>query len=123
MKVHLRGAAISILALAVWSVLAVRSPDLTYHFAPLIAAIAWPLGTRRAEPAHPPAALSAAIAALATVSLASLILHVAGQLDGPTFLDTRPAVIEAVLFAIAGAAIGYRAATRQNAGLLGRILN
>ncbi len=80
-----------------WIVLATRNPHLTYHFAPLIVAGAWPIAGSR----PPTAWLSGAIAVLATVGL-----QAAGSLDGPDLVGGDAAFGEAVLFAVAGAVGG-----------------
>jgi hypothetical protein len=112
--VWLRGAAATAVVLAVWSVLAVRSPDLTYHFAPLIAAGVWPvLGHHTTTSGLRPTAL-AALGGFAMTATVSLLLAGAGYLEGPTFWGDGHALSEAILFAAlgaaGGAAIGLRSA-------------
>ena len=84
-------------ALAVWAFLATRNPDLTYHFAPLIAAAAWPVAGSRAH-----TAVVSGILTLAT----SIGLAAAGSLEGPDLVGGHAALAEAVLFTFAGAAGG-----------------
>ena len=116
-----RAAAIVAVVLVIWSLLAIRRPELTYHFAPLIAAIAGPASLRRngAVPLSQAGVVGVATATL--VIAVSVGLHVAGVLDGPTFWDDGPALTEALLFAVIGSSLGTRTAVRQRSGLLGAL--
>lgn len=107
---------------AVWSALAIRSPDLTYHFAPVIAAAVWPLSMRSNGRRDSRDAMTSAIGAFLLVSAVALGLHVTDNLTGPTFWNEGPALTEAIVFAAVGAAVGGRAASRAGAGLLGRLV-
>ncbi len=93
-------------ALALWAVLAARSPDLTYHFAPLIAAGVWPVMSGRA---------AAAVASGGVTLLVSIGLALAGWLEGPDFFGGHAAFGEAALFAVAGAALGAAWAIARSA--------
>ena len=84
-------------ALAVWAFLASRNPELTYHFAPLVAAAAWPVAGSR-----PDSAVVSGTLTLAT----SFGLAAAGSMDGPDLVGGHAALAEAVLFAVVGAAGG-----------------
>ena len=83
--------------LAVWAFLATRSPDLTYHFAPLIAAAAWPVAGSRANTAM----ISGPLTLLTSIGLAA-----AGSLQGPDLVGGHAALAEAVVFGVAGAVGG-----------------
>jgi len=119
----MRGVLVMAAVLTVWAVLAIRRPELTYHFSPLIASFAWPAATRRQHAAPLEAAARAGLGAFATVTAFSIALAVGNYMEGPTFIDTRPALIEAILFAAIGAAFGTRVATRESAGLFGRLFS
>ena len=116
-----RSAVFVVVVLAVWAVLALRNPQLTYHFAPLIAAFVGPASLRAAGRIDATVALPVAAATSALVGLASVVLHVADAMQGPTFWNDGPALSEAVLFTVLGAVAGARVATRPNAGLLGSV--
>lgn len=87
----------SVAAVILWVVLATRNPDLTYHFAPLIAAGAWPVAGSRPLMALASGSLTAA----AAVGLAA-----SGSMEGPDLVGGDAAFLEAVLFTAAGAAAG-----------------
>lgn len=100
------GAGASLLAAVVWGALAWRSPTLTYHFAPVVVALAGPLVARSA-----PGALGsgrARLLAAATGSIAiitALLLWAADRMRGPTFWSDDRAVVEALVFALAAAGL------------------
>lgn len=110
-----------LVVLVVWVALAVRNPQLTYHFAPLIAAFVGPASLRASGRIDAAIALPAAAATSAIVGLTSVALHAGDALLGPTFWNDGPALSEAVLFTVFGAVAGARVATRPNAGLLGSV--
>ena len=120
-RMHRTGFLLTIGVLAIWAVLAVRNPDLTYHFAPILAAVAWPLSIRRSEPQPAPAAAQVGAASFVVVAAASVVLWFGDKLMGPTLWSDDGAIIEAMLFAALGAALGVRVATRERAGLLGKL--
>lgn len=108
---HVRGVAVSVVVAAVWVGLATWRPTSTFHFAPLIAAGAWPYLLRRGPLRV--AALDAGRAAVAAgvfVAVVGIGLHVAGLLRGPTLWGGGAAVVEVMLAAGVGAATGYRLA-------------
>lgn len=109
-RMHLLGAAITGLVAVAWVGLAARSPELTYHFAPLIAAVAWPAALRGGGPLRvaPIDAGRAAIGAAAVTFTAMAVLLAFDWLRGPTFWDSGPAVVEVVPMVLVGAAAGYR---------------
>lgn len=121
MNKHWRGAAFSAAVLIIWAVLAARRPTLTYHFAPLISGVAWPLATRYGGRAETATATTAAGLSFLVTAAVAVGLSVADQLRGPTFVSETGAVWEAVLFGAVGALLGARAASREKAGLLGSI--
>lgn len=116
-----RAAVFVSVVVAVWAFLAIRNPQLTYHFAPLIAAFVGPASLRAVGRVDAAVALPVAAATTALVGLASVALHVADALLGPTFWNDGPALSEAALFTVLGAVAGARVATRPNAGLLGSV--
>ena len=116
---NLRPALFVALVLVIWAVLAARRPELTYHFAPLIARFVGPAALRTNGPAPATIGWKVGAASAVAVSLASVALHVPGVLDGPTFWNDGPALTEAILFSAIGASVGARVATRERAGILG----
>lgn len=109
-RMHLLGAAITTLVALAWIGLAARSPTLTFHFAPLIAAAAWPAALRGGRPLRvaPIDALRGGAGAAGISYAAMVILLVFDWLRGPTFWDSGPAVIEVVPMVLVGAVGGYR---------------
>ncbi len=107
---HLLGAAISGLVALAWIGLAARSPTLTFHFAPLIAAAAWPAALRGGRPLRvaPIDAARGAAGAAGMTFVAMAILLAFDWMRGPTFWDSGPAVIEVVPMVLVGAVGGYR---------------
>lgn len=105
-----------------WAALAVRSPDVTYHLAPLAAASAWPAAARLAHQRPLPLRLAIAIVAgsLALTIATALLLAATGRLGGPSVWHGSGA-LETVLASIAGAGWGWRVATRTRPGLVGRL--
>ena len=122
LSVHRRGILLTTAILAAWAFLAVRSPHLTYHFAPLLAGAAWPIAIRREEPQPVRFAAFTGLAAFVFVGTTSIVLALAGYMEGPTFWERGPAVYEALLFAAIASAFGVRVASRENPGLLGRLM-
>jgi hypothetical protein len=120
---HLRGALLTGLVCVVWILLANRSPSLTYHFAPLIAAVLWPLSLRSRGRRILRDAANGAAGAAALVLVASLGLHLTDRMTGPTFIDRGAALAEAILFLMIGAAFGLRTAIRERPGLLGGMVD
>lgn len=112
---------LSLGAAGLWVGLAANNPSLTYHFAPLIVGLAWPIGHRsmvgRAEGR---AGWMIAVGALAVALATTLVLWGADRMEGPTFVSDGGAVWEALLFSLAGAAWGHRSVTRSRPGPLTR---
>jgi hypothetical protein len=106
----------------VWTVLAARRPDTTFHFAPLVCAGSWGAARRWAAggPGSRRAGLVAAAGGLAVAAITVAELEWLGWMDGPTLWGSSGAAVEAFLFAAAGALMGARFVTRRRAGLLFR---
>ena len=107
------GVALAALAATGWIVLAIRTPTNTYHFAPLVVALAAPIAAR-SDPARSDSAVSetgwarlfvgsigGVVAAVIGLSLAA-----SGNLEGPTFWGEGGALGEVLLFSIGGAVAG-----------------
>ncbi len=120
---HLRGAFLTGGVCVVWFFLAARNPTLHYHFAPLIAAVLWPLSLRSSGRASVKEARTGGIGAATLVLVTTGIIVLVGNMDGPNFLHAGPAWPEAVLFALIAAAWGTRAASREKPGLLGALVD
>ena len=120
---HIRGAALTGLVCIVWIFLARRNPDLHYHFAPLIASSLWPLSLRTQGRRSIQDAAIGGVGAVALTWGTTLLIQLAGYMDGPNFLHAGPAWPEAVLFTVIGAAIGVRTASRARLGILGNIID
>lgn len=89
-----------------WTVLAVRTPTNTFHFAPIIVAAMWPL-IARGSVAPKPRRLWGISAAGTSIALAiGLGLWFTDHLRGPTLWHSGQAVTETVLFAVLGGMIG-----------------
>ena len=106
-----------------WIVLAWRSPNLTYHFAPLVGAAVGPLSLRTQGRADGALTQKTGAIVLAMMLGVTLLLELAGRQEGPNFLEMGPAWPEAVLFAAIGVFVGTRAASRENPGLLGGLVD
>ena len=120
---HVRGALLTGFVCVVWFFLALRRPELHYHFAPLIAAVLWPLSLRSKGQATSKDASTGALGGIALVLVATLIILLLGNLMGPNFLEQGPAWPEAVLFAVVAGFWGGRVASREKPGLLGSIVD
>lgn len=107
----------------IWIILAWRNPNLTYHFAPLIGATVGPLSLRSQGQANAALARSTGALVLILMLAVTLLLELSGRQEGPNFLEVGPAWPEAVLFAVIGVLVGMRAATRERAGLLARLVD
>jgi hypothetical protein len=103
--------------LVAWIGLAAWRPSSTFHLAPTIAAAAWPVLLRRGPVRVAP--IDAGRAALVAGILAMAVggaLAAADLLRGPTFWDSRHAIVEVPIAAIVGAYGGYRFARCGVAG-------
>jgi len=105
-----------------WAVLAIRSPDVTYHLAPFAAASAWPVASRLAlgRAIRRETALAIVASALSLTLVTVLVLAAAGRLGGPSVWHGSGA-LETVVLALLGAAWAWRVATRDRPGLIGRL--
>ena len=92
---------------ALWVVLAWLNPDLTYHLAPVLVAVSFPVGHRLRikEPLNAVQAAATFVGAALNVGVATGILAWADKLRGPSLLPTGGAVLEAVVFGGAAALI------------------
>ena len=121
--VHLRGALLAAAVCLAWVLLARRNPELHYHFAPLIAAMIWPLSLRsHGQRTVREALVGAAGSAFLTLAT-TLGIQLAGNMRGPNFLHEGPAWPEAVLFVLLGAAIAVRTTSRTRPGILGSLID
>lgn len=92
-----------------WIAVAFIRDGATFHLAPALVAVIPPVVfayETEGEISTRDLAL-ATLAGLAVALAATLILSVAGQLTGPSLLPFGGAVIESVVFAAAGAAVGF----------------
>ncbi len=113
------GLLVALLAAVAWALLAARMPSSTYHFAPMVVAAAWVVfeGYREAG-VTPRRAVNLSLAGFLIAVVATVILEVKGDLDGPVFWehgDGAPVVVEHVLFSALGAVGGLVLAVRQAA--------
>ncbi|MDW3179821.1 MAG: hypothetical protein R8J94_20690 [Acidimicrobiia bacterium] len=120
---HVRGAALTALVCLIWIGLAWRSPELNYHFAPLIASVLWPLSLRSQGRRATNETMVAAVGSAGFVFATTLALVLFDKLEGPNFLERGPAWPEALLFGVIGAAFGARSASRERPGLLGGLVD
>ncbi len=92
---------------AVWVVLAWLRPEDTFHLAPALVAVAFPVGHRLRvrKPLLPAQALATCIGAAINVAVPTGILAWADRLRGPSLLPTGGAVLEAVVFGAVGAVL------------------
>lgn len=119
-----RPALVTAATCAAWVGLALRSPGVTYHVAPLIAAGAGPALTRGVFARDRKRLLLAiGFASTALVAVVGALLAATGHLEGPTLWHSRPATSEALGFALLGGAWGTRVAMRQRAGVVGRLVS
>ena len=99
-------------ALAVlWAVLAWNSPSTTYHLAPLLVAGVAPVALLLGDERSPwQAILGAGVVGASLALITTAGLGLADRLIGPSLLPAGGAVVEAVVFASLGAALGVAAA-------------
>ena len=106
--------AASLLTSVVWLTLAWRSPSSTYHFAPLIAAGVGPYAAKSiAGRQQVTTALLISAISAAVVIAAIVVMAIGDRMQGPSFWSEDGALLEAVLFAAAGAAIGMAMLARR----------
>lgn len=114
-----RGALASLGAGVVWWIFAARNPTSTYHFAPSVVAAAWVAveGTKAAGLTPRRIVQLAQLGLIVAVAI-TVGLSTAGNLEGPVFWshkDNAPVVVEHLLFAVLGAAVGALIAWRHAA--------
>ncbi len=103
-----RAASFSAGLAVLWVVLALVRTGTTFHLAPALVAVVFPV--TYAYDTDGASTRDIGLAALAGLGLAlvgTLILTVAGELTGSSLLPFGGAVTEAVVFAFAGAATGF----------------
>lgn len=109
------GAVASLAVATGWVALAAWRPDTTWHAGPLLVAGAWPWmlamldeteGDETDGAAVTPArVVRAGVAGLVTAVVVTVALEALDLLRGPTLWGPGNAVVEALLFAVAGAAL------------------
>lgn len=114
-RAELVAGVLPLLLAGVWAALALANPTTTYHLAPAVVTVAWPLGarTRAGRATRPREALVPVGAALALVAAALLLLLASGALEGPSLVPGTDALGESVLLALAGAGYGGRVLARE----------
>ena len=90
-----------------WIVLASANPSTTYHLAPLLVAIAVPVGSVMADRTTVGVAAGASIIGVALTYGATAGLAATDSLTGPSLLPPGGAVLEAIVFGAAGALAGF----------------
>lgn len=107
---HRIGAVATGVVIAIWVLLVVWRPTVTFHLAPVFAGAAWPVALRRGAPlrvAGRDAALGAVGSGAATVAVV-LALWQLDLLRGPTLWESQGAIVEVLPAAVLGAVGGYR---------------
>ncbi|MGI8873154.1 MAG: hypothetical protein ACR2KP_02275 [Egibacteraceae bacterium] len=69
-----------------WAVLAGRSPDATYHFAPALVAWTYPYLRLSGTRASPRQALGAVVVGTAVAVITTVVLDAVGWLEGPVLV-------------------------------------
>jgi hypothetical protein len=96
-----------LLLLAVWVALTIWNPEATYHLAPLVVAVSWPVGVRgRLGPQRPFIAFGVAAGSTSVAIFATLVLDVFDRLQGPVLISTS-GLSESMLAALVGGLIGF----------------
>lgn len=113
------GAAASLAVAAAWVALAVWRPETTWHAGPLLVAGAWPWTLLAQETTGDVVAtralvVRAGVAGLVTAVVVTLGLQAFDLLRGPTLWGPAGGVVEALVFAAAGATlVGAAGAVRR----------
>lgn len=104
----------------VWTAMALRRPDATFHLAPLLVAASWGAAQRATTgaAARRRTGVIAALGGAGVAGLATAALGWSGALSGPTLWHDQGALGETVLATAVGAALGFRFVTRRRPGLL-----
>lgn len=107
------GPAVTVGGGVLWLILALRTPTNTFHFAPIIVAAAWPMVARGSVASTTRRAWSLAGAGTTFALAIGFFLWATDHLQGPALWHVGPALIEVVLFALLGGAIGVIAQLRH----------
>ncbi|MFW2383592.1 MAG: hypothetical protein ACN4GZ_17705, partial [Acidimicrobiales bacterium] len=106
-RAHLYGILATLATAGLWLVLAWRSPNLTHHFAPAVAAGSWGFLARRSMPAASNQdRLLMAGGALSITLAVYLVLLFNDRLQGPSLIASVPPSVELPAMAVAGAVVG-----------------
>lgn len=106
-RLPLAGAGWSFATAAGWLALALTNPGTTYHLAPLLTALAWPLAVAR-SPRRSPRVSPGLLAVAGSAALAAAVLGVlvlAGALDGPALIGSSARAESLVMISV-GTTIG-----------------
>lgn len=96
---------------ALWVVLAWFRPESTFHLAPFLVGMMFPLGHRWKSGRLSPAALAGTfVGGLINVAVPIVILTLGDKLQGPTIGGFSNATVESIVFGIAGVVVGVVAA-------------
>lgn len=90
-----------------WVGLASANPTITYHLAPVLVAVAVPVGSALNGRLEPLTAVAATAIGLALTYGATAGLGVTDHLTGPSLLPSGGAVVEAIVFGAVGAVGGF----------------
>ena len=92
-----------------WVFLAFNNPETHYHLGPPLVAAAVPLSHRStgSGPLSNPAAAGAAVSGLFNALFATGILAFNDKLQGGSWLPFGDATVEAIVFSVAGAVVGF----------------
>ena len=92
---------------ALWVILAIARPGVTYHLAPLIVAALPTVAGRFEGRAGPMTLARLAVGGAGLAFAATLLLSSLGRLAGPSLLLFGGAALEAVIFSLLGAVAGW----------------
>ncbi len=92
-----------------WIFLAFNSPNTTFHLGPPLVAAAVAVSYRSAGsgPLSNPVAAGAAVSGFTNALIATGILAFNDRLEGGSLLPFGDAIVESLIFAVAGAAVGF----------------
>ena len=97
---------------SLWAVLVVVRPDTTFHLAPPLVAIVVPAVYRFSGGTSRPQALRLVGIGVGIAIATTIVLGLAGLLDGPSLLPFGGAFVESLIGATVGGAVGLVLATR-----------